>query len=109
MKTLLLLVASLMATPSLADDESIPFRSIAPFQSGGKCLSIYSVGDGAYWLNHCSYPIAVRWDDNSKCKNWSCTEDIPANARSKAAISRFVRWCECKGTLATCNIPSSGC
>jgi len=105
---LLVAAGAVVATPGRADD-GIPFRPVVPFQPGGKCLSIYSAGAGAYWLNHCPYPIAVRWDDNDKCKNWSCLDEVPANARSTATISRFVRWCECRGTKATCDIPANGC
>lgn len=109
MKKLIFLLAACMAAAPCLADESIPFRAITPFKPGAKCLSVYSVGDVAYWLNHCPYSISVRWDDNAKCQNWSCLEEIPANARSAAAISRFVRWCECQGTLSTCNIPKTGC
>lgn len=107
-KTILLLAVCLVTTPGVADD-SIPFHPLVPFQPGGKCLSIYSAGETAYWLNHCSYPISVRWDDNDKCKNWSCLDEVAANARSTATISRFVRWCECRGTKETCNVPAGGC
>jgi len=108
MKKMLLIAACLLAAPCFAD-ESIPFHPIAPFKPGGKCLSVYFVGDVAYWLNHCPYSIAVRWDDIAKCQNWSCAEEIPPNTRSTATISRFARWCECRGTLTTCNIPTTGC
>jgi len=94
-------------TPSSANT---PFSPVTPFRpSTTKCLSVYHDGDAAYWLNHCPFPVSVRWDDTVKCPNWSCMEQVPANERSTAAISRFARWCECQGTLATCNIPATGC
>jgi hypothetical protein len=108
MRKILILATCIAAMPCLAD-ESIPFHPVAPFKPGGKCLSIYSAGNVAYWLNHCPYTISVRWDDNGKCQNWGCLDQVLANAISTATISRFVRWCECKGTLETCNIPAAGC
>jgi len=110
---LLMLIAMPLATyvlaaPAVAD--SIPFRTMPPFKPSDKtCLSIHYDGDAAYWLNHCPYPVSVRWDDEAKCQNWSCQDEVPANTRSTAAISRHPRWCECAGTLKTCNLPANGC
>jgi len=113
MKAFLVAAAGLLAThtltiPSFAD-ETIPFRPIAPFKGQTKCLSIYSAGNTAYWLNHCPFPITVRWSDNGKCQDWNCLDEIPANTQSTASIARFVRWCECRGTRATCDLPATGC
>jgi hypothetical protein len=103
-----LLAASALATPSAADQ--IPLRTMPPYQRSDKtCLSIHYDGAAAYWLNHCSYPVSVRWDDEDKCQNWSCLDEVPANTRSSAAISRHPRWCECPGTLKTCNLPAKDC
>jgi hypothetical protein len=104
----LLLATFVLATSAAAD--SIPLRTMPPFKRSAKtCLSIHYDGDAAYWLNHCSYPVSVRWEDEAKCQNWSCQDEIPANARSAAAISRHARWCECPGALTTCNLPANGC
>lgn len=100
--------ASLVTLPSAAGE--IPLRTMPPYQRSNKnCLSIHYDGDTAYWLNHCSYPVSVRWDDEGKCQNWSCVDEVPANSQSTAAISRHARWCECPGTLKTCNLPTTGC
>jgi hypothetical protein len=110
MRRMLLLVAFLAATPCIAADDGIPLRSMPPFRRSEKtCLSVYYNGTAAYWLNHCAYSVTVRWDDEAKCRNWSCVDEVPANTRSTAAISGHVRWCECPGTLSTCNIPTTGC
>ena len=88
----------------------LPPSATPPFRpSKTNCLTILHDGDAAYWRNHCPYSVSVRWEDDAKCQNWSCTDQVPANERSAAAISRFARWCECQGTLTTCNIPANGC
>jgi len=105
---LFLLVAGVVAMPCIAAE--ITLRPILPFhRSDEACLNVYYDGDAAYWLNHCPYPVSVRWNDEAKCRNWSCIDEVPANARSTAAISRHARWCECRGTLKTCNLPTTGC
>ena len=105
-----LLIGFVPATLCGAADDSIQLRPMPKFHRSEKtCLSVYYNGAAAYWLNQCEYSVAVRWDDEAKCKNWSCLADVPASARSTAAISRHVRWCECPGTLSTCNIPATGC
>jgi hypothetical protein len=110
MRIIFLLVVFSAATPCVAADDSIPLRPMPQFHRSEKtCLSVYYNGAAAYWLNQCEYSIAVRWDDEATCKNWSCLAEVPASARSTAAISRHVRWCECPGTLSTCNIPATGC
>jgi|SRR5579871_6337228 hypothetical protein len=104
------MIATALATPCMADDDGIPLRTIPPFHPRqDTCLSVYYNGATAYWLNHCPYAVSVRWDDEAKCRNWSCVEEVPADSRSTATISRHVRWCECRGTLATCNLPTTGC
>jgi hypothetical protein len=98
----------LAAAPCLAGD--ITLRPMPPFhRSDATCLTISDDGDTSYWLNHCSYAVSVRWTDEAKCQNWSCTVEIPANTRSTAAISRHARWCECAGSLASCKLPEKGC
>lgn len=110
MRRILLLVTCLAATPCIAADAGIPLRSMPPFRRSEKtCLSVYYNGTAAYWLNHCAHSVSVRWDDEAKCQNWSCLDEVPANTRSTAPISGHVRWCECPGTLSTCNIPTTGC
>lgn len=109
MKKILLLIACSAATPCFADD-GIPLRPMPPFHRSEKtCLSVYDNGAEAYWFNSCEYSVAVRWDDDAKCQHWSCLDEVPANARLTATISRHVRWCECPGTLSTCHIPTTGC
>lgn len=108
MVTVLLLAACVIGAPCAADQ--IPLRTMPPFHRSDKtCLSIHYDGDAAYWLNHCPYPVAVRWDDEAKCQNWGCQDEVPANTRSAAAISRHARWCECPGSLTTCNPSPNGC
>src|SRR5579863_4321333 len=103
-----LLATSLFAASAAAD--SIPLRTMPPYKRSEKtCLSIHYDGDAAYWLNHCPYPVSVRWDDEAKCRNWSCQDEVPANTRSTAAISGHPRWCECAGSLTTCKLPANGC
>jgi len=98
-----------IASPCLAED-GIPFRAVPSLQhSENACLSIYYNGDAAYWFNQCPYDIAVRWDDENKCQNWSCTAEIAANTKSAATIARHARWCECRGTLSSCQLPRTGC
>ena len=110
MRKIFLLMACFATTPSVASDDSIPLRPMPPFQRSEKtCLSVYYNGTEAYWLNHCTYSVTVRWDDDAKCQNWSCLDEVPANARSTATISRHARWCECPSTLQTCTIPATGC
>ncbi len=101
-------------TPSVTDattppGATTPFSPMTPFRPSTTCLSVHDDGVAAYWLNHCPYPVSVRWNDDAKCPNWSCVDQVPANERLTAAISRHVRWCECRGTPATCNIPANGC
>ena len=104
----LLLATSLTGPPCFAGD--ITLRPMPPFhRTETTCLTIADDGDTAYWLNHCSYLVSVRWNDEAKCRNWSCTVEVPANTRSTAAISRHARWCECAGTLKSCNLPAKGC
>ncbi len=103
-----LLAICVFGASAVAD--SIPLRTMPPFKRSAKtCLTIHYDGDAAYWLNHCSYPVAVRWDDEAKCQNWSCQDEVPANTRSTAPISRHARWCECPGELTTCNLPADRC
>jgi hypothetical protein len=88
----------------------IVLRPMPPFhRSEQTCLSVYHDGETDYWLNHCSYQVSVRWSDEAKCRNWTCVAEVPANARLTAAVSRHARWCECAGTLATCDLPATGC
>jgi len=102
-------VASSIVAQSCVAGE-ITLRPMPPYHRSDKtCLSVYYDGPDAYWLNHCTYSIAVRWDDEAKCRNWSCQDEIAANARSTGTISRHARWCECAGTLATCNLAPKGC
>jgi hypothetical protein len=109
LKRVLLLVPCMIALQSVASAE-ILFRPVPPFQPSEKtCLTVHRDGAAAYWLNHCSYAVTVRWTDDAKCLDWSCQDEVPANARSTAAISGHVRWCECRGTLATCSLPQHGC
>ena len=103
-----MLAICLAATPCFAGD--IPLRPMPPFhRTETTCLTITDDGDTTYWLNHCSYEVSVRWTDEAKCQNWSCTVEVPANTRSTAAISRHARWCECAGTLKSSNLPAKGC
>jgi hypothetical protein len=98
----------ILATRSVVAE--IALRTMPPFhRSDRTCLSVHYDGPAAYWLNNCSYTVSVRWDDDGKCQNWSCQDEVPANARSPATISRHARWCECPGTLATCRLPAAGC
>jgi hypothetical protein len=109
MRKILVIAICMVATPCVAD-EGIKLRPMPPFQPSRKaCLSVYFDGPTAYWLNHCPYAVSVRWDDQAKCMNWSCQSEVAANARSTAEISGHVRWCECQGTLKTCDIPTAGC
>jgi hypothetical protein len=106
-KTLLFAIC-MLATPCAAAE--VTLRPMPPFQRSEKtCLSVYYDGDAAYWFNHCTHAVSVRWDDEAKCRNWSCQSEIPANARSEGTISRHVRWCECAGELASCHLPPNGC
>jgi hypothetical protein len=105
---LVLLMAFAVPGPSGAADST--FRTLQPFhRSEQSCLSLEYDGSGTYWLNHCSHPVTVRADDPGKCVKWGCLEEVPANARVSTAVSRHPRWCECAGTLATCNLPANGC
>jgi len=108
-KQLLLLAPFIIALQSVASAE-ISFRPVPPFQPSEKtCLAVHHDGAAAYWLNHCPYAVTVRWTDDATCADWSCQAEVPANARSTAAISRHVRWCECRGTPAACSLPQRGC
>jgi hypothetical protein len=108
MASALPLATCLVAVPCFAGE--ITLRPVPPFHRSEKtCLSIAHDGDTAYWLNHCPYPVSVRWNDEAKCQNWSCVVEVPANTRSTAAISRHARWCECPGPLTACDLPAAGC
>jgi len=108
MKKIILPAVFAASMPSLAD--AVTLRTLTPFQRSERtCLSVYYDGAEAYWFNHCAYDVSVRWNDDAKCQNWGCQSEVPANARASAAISRHVRWCECRGTLKTCELPATGC
>ena len=82
-----------------AADDAVrhPREGIPPLQPSETCLTVHHDGLSTYWLNHCPYAVTVRWNDDGKCRDWSCQSEIPASARLPAAISTHLRWCECRG------------
>jgi hypothetical protein len=104
----LLSIICALAAPGRSSEDS--FRAMPSWQRSEKaCLSIGYDGTASYWLNHCSHAVTVRWIDEAKCPNWSCVDEIAPNGRSSGIVSRHARWCECVGTLKTCDLPKTGC
>lgn len=107
----LCLIAMQCVTTADAEDAGArhPREGLPALQPSETCLMVHHDGAIAYWVNRCPYPVTVRWSDDAKCRDWSCQGEIPADTRLSAAISTHARWCECRGTLSTCRLPTNGC
>jgi len=69
------------------------FSTLSPRQAHATCLTAER-GSWTGWVNHCSVPVWVNWDDDNSCDGWSCSDSVGPNRRSTATIGSNVRWCE---------------
>jgi hypothetical protein len=62
------------------------------------CLSLEYDGIEDHWVNQCTTPVTVNWNDAGHCKNWACTTTVPPKGRQNSGkfVGR-VTWCECSG------------
>jgi hypothetical protein len=76
---------------------SVFFAVALPAAASAKCLSVLNEGGAAYWVNSCSVPVSVNWNDQGDCTNWSCSDSVGPNSRETADVKGDVKWCECQG------------
>jgi hypothetical protein len=73
------------------------FAAALPAAASATCLSILNENGVTYWVNHCSVPVSVNWNDQGDCTHWNCSDGVGPNSRETTDVKGDVKWCECQG------------
>lgn len=73
------------------------FAAALPAAASATCLSVLNENGVTYWVNHCSVPVSVNWNDEGDCTNWNCSDSVGPNSRETTDVKGDVNWCECQG------------